>query len=68
MNYKIFFKNTIKDIFYTSLISFAVFFVVEMIDRGLVSNYLNLNWVLLLVLLSGVVFITIKKRPTIACF
>lgn len=56
----------ISDIFYISLITFIVFFVLELLKEGLISNYFDLNLFILWTILFGFLAIIMKKydRPS----
>lgn len=47
----------IRDIFRIALITFIVYFFADLIKPGLVTNYVNLNSLLLLVIGGGIVTI-----------
>ncbi len=51
----------IDDIFYLTLITFIVYFVLELIKPGIISNYFDLNILLLSVIIFGIL-ITITKK------
>ena len=48
-------KKTIQDIFYISLISYVVYFVLELLKQGLISNYFDLNLFLIWVIIFGII-------------
>jgi hypothetical protein len=47
--------NTINKIFIGSLIFFLVFFALELVKEGFVSNYFDLNIILMIVVVSGII-------------
>lgn len=53
------FIQTIKDIFIISLITFIVFFFLDLIKQGFVINYVNINIVLLVCILSGIISVLV---------
>ncbi len=55
-----FIKKLIPDIFYISTITYLVYFVLELIKTGLISNYFDLNLLLLWTLFFGFLTIIIK--------
>ena len=55
-----FIKKFIPDIFYISTITYLAYFVLELIKTGLISNYFDLNLLLLWTLLFGFLTIIIK--------
>lgn len=55
-----FIKKFIPDIFYISTITYLVYFVLELIKTGLISNYFDLNLLLLWTLFFGFLTIIIK--------
>ena len=44
----------VSDIFYIWLITYAVYFVLELVKEGLISNYFDLNLLLILIIVFGV--------------
>jgi hypothetical protein len=55
-------KKIIPDIFYISLITYLVYFVLELIKTGLISNYFDLNLLLLWVIVFGWLTITFNHQ------
>ncbi|NMC51648.1 hypothetical protein GYA54_02900 [Candidatus Kuenenbacteria bacterium] len=55
-----FFKKLINALFYISLLIWLVYFVLELLKEGLVSNYFDLNLLLLSVIVIGVINIMIN--------
>jgi len=45
--------NIFRQIFLFSLFSFFLFFAFELIKEGFVSNYFDLNIILIIILISG---------------
>jgi len=60
-----FLKKLINDLFSLSLLTWLVYFVLELIKEGLVSNYFDLNLLLIFVLIIGVINIIINHHKTI---
>jgi len=58
---KILVKKIIEDVFYISLITYCVYFVLELVKEGLISNYFDLNLFLIFIILWGILYISIKK-------
>ena len=54
-------KKIIEDIFYISLITYVVYFVLELVKEGLISNYFDLNLFLVFIILWGILHVKIKK-------
>jgi hypothetical protein len=54
-------KRLIEEIFYISLITFLVFFVLELLKEGLISNYFDLNLFLIWTIIFGILTIILKK-------
>jgi hypothetical protein len=57
-------SKVINRIFIFSLIFFFVFFALELVKEGFVSNYFDLNVVLLAVIVLGVASLIIKSCHT----
>jgi len=55
-------KKLFNDIFYICLITFIVFFMLELIKQGLISNYFDLNLLLILAISLGVLSIIFNKK------
>ena len=56
-----------KELFEVSLMAYLILLVLESVKKGFVSNFFNLNVLLLLVLISGILMvlfepITLKER------
>ncbi len=58
---KILVLKIINDTFYLALITFIVYFVLELIKPGLISNYFDLNLLLIITIILGIL-ITITKK------
>ncbi len=54
-------KKFIADIFYISLITYLAYFVLELIKTGLVSNYFDLNLLLLWVIAFGILTLLLQR-------
>jgi len=54
-------KKITADIFYISLITYVVYLGLEFLKEGLISNYLDLNILLIVVVVSGIAIIKIQK-------
>ena len=55
-------KQLISDVFYITLITYVVYFVVELIKEGLISNYFDLNLLLLFVVVFAILEVIINKK------
>lgn len=53
-------KLIIKEIFLFSLVCFLIFFGLELIKEGFVSNYFDLNIVLVVTLITGFILLIIN--------
>ena len=51
---KIFFCHLFKDIFQISLLCFLFSIILEKIKPGIISSYINIIWLILLIVLSGI--------------
>jgi len=49
--------NLCRDIFIVSLISFLVFFLLEQLKTGIISNYFDLNILMIIAIISGIIVI-----------
>ena len=58
---KFFIKKIIPDIFYISLVTYLVYFVLELIKTGLISNYFDLNLLLLWTIIFGILTVILKQ-------
>lgn len=47
-------RKLIEDVFYISLLSWVIYFILELVKEGLISNYFDLNLFLIWVILFGV--------------
>lgn len=56
------FKKFIHDIFCISLITWLVYFVLELLKEGLISNYFDLNLLLIFVIIVGVINIRVNYK------
>ena len=50
-------RKLIQDLFKASFITFILFLVIEQFEKGFVSNYFNLSYLLILVIISGMISI-----------
>lgn len=55
----------ISKIFIGSLVFFLVFFVLELVKEGFVSNHLDLNVILLIVFIFGAISLLLNKNDKI---
>lgn len=62
-------KNNINivasEIFNVFLITYLVFILAETLDEGFVTNFLNLNWLLIIVVISGLTSTILGTKTTI---
>jgi len=60
------YKNTflplVEAIFFTSLVSYLIFFLLDNIKRGFISNYFNINIFLWLSIFGGILFLWFKPN------
>ncbi|OIP56413.1 hypothetical protein CO134_00200 [Candidatus Kuenenbacteria bacterium CG_4_9_14_3_um_filter_39_14] len=59
-------KKITNDIFYISLITYAVYFMLELLKEGLISNYFDLNLLLIFIIIFAILTIIFydKKRTS----
>ncbi|MEA2089107.1 MAG: hypothetical protein U9O55_04720 [Patescibacteria group bacterium] len=62
---KIFFLKILSDVFYISLITFILFAMFEMLRPRFVSAYFNLNALLMIVLITGIITIINNKNENL---
>lgn len=55
-----FIKNIINEVFSLSLILYLLLFILEELKEGVVSFYININYVLILVTIFGVLAVLFK--------
>ncbi len=55
-------RKIIPDIFYISLITYLVYFMLELIKTGLISNYFDLNLLLIWTIFFGILTVIIKDN------
>lgn len=51
-----------KDIFKISGISYVIFFILDFLNPGFVVNFLNLNLILIICIISGIITALIYKK------
>jgi uncharacterized membrane protein YqaE (UPF0057 family) len=51
----------IRDAFVIALTTYVVYFIAELVKRGFVTNYVNMNILLLLVLFLGIITVLFDK-------
>lgn len=54
--------NLAKDIFEVSLVSYLVFYLIDQIKQGFVSNFFNLNYILWTAIVSGIISAFSKEK------
>jgi len=59
---KKFFSILIRDIFIFSFVSYVILFIFEWYKTGIVTNYFNINLVLLICLVSGIITALVYKQ------
>lgn len=52
-----FIRSLVRDCFTVGLVTFAVYFFADLVKPGLVTNYINLNLLLLCVIVVGIIHI-----------
>ena len=55
-------KKLVEDIFYISLLTYGMYFILELFKEGLVSNYFDLNLLLLWIIIFGIVNMIINNK------
>lgn len=58
-----FLKVFVRDIFRVAFSTFAVYFLADLLKPGFVTNYINLNVLLLFVIASGVATVLFPVHP-----
>ena len=51
----------IHDVFVVALVAFVIYFFADLVKPGLVTNYINLNILLLFVIASGITTILLTE-------
>lgn len=51
-----------KELFYVSGLAFLIYFVMEIFWPGIVLSYVNINWVLILWLITAILIILLKSN------
>ncbi|MFH1890581.1 MAG: hypothetical protein ABIJ91_03395 [Candidatus Kuenenbacteria bacterium] len=59
---KILLKKLTEDIFYISLITYIVYFVLELLKEGFISNYFDLNLFLIWTVVFGVLYSILRSK------
>jgi peptidoglycan/LPS O-acetylase OafA/YrhL len=54
--------NLAKDVFGVSLVSYLVFFLIDQIKQGFVSDFFNLNYILGVAVVSGIISAFSKEK------
>lgn len=55
-------KIVVRDIFLVALVTFIVYFFADLVKPGFVTNYINLNALLLFVIGSGIVTVLTREE------
>ncbi|KKS41279.1 hypothetical protein A3H03_03110 [Candidatus Kuenenbacteria bacterium RIFCSPLOWO2_12_FULL_42_13] len=55
-------KKIINDLFYISLLIWLIYFMLELLKEGLISNYFDLNLLLIFAVILGVVNIQVNYK------
>ena len=55
-------KIIVKELFYILGLAFLIYFVMEIFWQGIVLSYFNINWVLLLWLITAILIILIPNK------
>lgn len=61
MDKKTFISKFCYDVFQISLFTFVIFSIIEYIKKGLITDYLDLNVIILICLISGIISVILKK-------
>lgn len=56
-----FFSRLINEIFKVSLVAYLIFLLIETFSAGFISNYLNLNIILVVCVISGIIDFLVQK-------
>ncbi len=59
---KIFLENLAKDIFYISFVSYLFFLAADLLVPGFVSNFFNLNIILIISTVFGIITLIIHNK------
>ena len=54
-----------REFFQVSLVTYLLLTLAETLDTGFVSNFFNLNWLLLVVMATGVAMVLSEERETV---
>lgn len=60
--YWLMFKEIISEIFKISLISYLVFYLIESFKSGFITDYFNLNILLIITILSGIFTVLVQSE------
>jgi len=52
----------VTDAFVIALVTYLVFFLTEHVKHGFVTNYVNMNWLLLIVIALGIVSVLLDDQ------
>ena len=56
-------KRLAEDTFYLSLLTWLIYFILELVKEGLISNYFDLNLLLIWVMLFGALNAGLNIKP-----
>ena len=55
-------KIIVKELFYILGLAFLIYFVMEIFWQGIVLSYFNINWVLLLWVITAILIVLISNK------
>ena len=55
-------KIIAKELFYVSGFAFLIYFIMEIFWPGIVLSYFNINWMLLLLVITAILIILIRDK------
>lgn len=57
-------QEIVKEVFQISLISYLVFYLIEDFKPGFITNYFNLNIILILTIISGIITVLFEGKES----
>lgn len=57
-------KEVVREVFQVSLIAYLVFYLIEDFKVGFITNYFNLNILLILTIISGIITVLLEEKET----
>jgi len=59
---KYYLVRTMQDIFVISFITYIVYFAIEILFEGIISNYFDLNLLLILIIITGAALVFLRNK------